>query len=257
MSISIVNLPRTLIKPTSRCKFEWNLKGSSSSYGTLFVLENSDLESAADVLAESTSDDVSPWKIRHVLVQESALSRFTSLVSMRLRPFSEVLLRNEAFVSEFNNGLAVAHSMGLDCISNASIPTSVRPTLVLGGARSHFDTEGKAMAPLITFNAFRTIKEGIAAFNSTNGGSISVWSDGLSGAYEVAHSVQASTVWINCFAKFNNNVPFAFRPGGLTYGGDLGILDRFVKLRTSQVNAVQDTKPYKINELCDGKVIYK
>lgn len=221
----------------------------------MFVTESSDLESAADILSENTSDDISPWKIRHVLVQESVLSRFKALVSMRLRSFSEVLLRNETFVSEFNNGLAVAHSMGLDCLSNASIPTSVRPTLVVGGARSHFDRDD-VMAPLITFNVFRTIKEGIAAFNSANGGSISIWSDGISGAYEVAHSVQASTVWINCFAKFNNNVPFAFRAGALNYGGDLGILDRFVKLRTSHVNAVQDSKPYKINELC-GKVISK
>lgn len=245
---------KEMVRLDKECKFEW--KGCSfTSYCTLFVTADSDLESAADLLADSTGDDISLWKIRHVLVQESVLGRFTDLVSSRLRPFPEVLLRNESFVTEFNVGLAVAQDMGLDCISNVSISTSVRPTLVLGGARSHLDREC-SMAPLITINAFRTLKEGIAAFNTTNGGSISLWAGGLSGAYEVAHSVQASTVWINCFAKFNQSVPFSFRPGGLNYGGDLGILDRFVKVRTSQVNAAQDTKPHKIDELC-GPVICK
>lgn len=246
---------KDMVSLDTDCKFEWKKGPGNSQYCTLFVTADSDLESAADVLADSTGDNISMWKIRHVLVQESALSRFTELVSTRLRPFPEVLLRNESFVTEFNDGSAVMGDMGLDCISNASIPSSVRPTLVLGGARSHFDKEG-VMAPLITINAFRTLKEGIAAFNSTNGGSISIWAGGLSGAYEVAHSATASTVWLNCYAKFNQAVPFSFQPGGFNYGGDLGILDRFVKVRTSQVIAGQDTKPYKIDELC-GPVICK
>lgn len=246
---------KDMVSVDNECKFEWNLKDSRPLYCTLFVTEDSDLESAADVLAESTCDDISMWKIRHVLVQESVLTLFIALVSSRLRPFPEVLLRNESFVTEFNDGLAIAERMGLDCISNASIPLSVRPTLVLGGARSHLDKDA-SVAPLITINAFRTIKEGVAAFNSCNGGSISIWSSGLSGAYEVNHSVIASTVWINCFAKFNQTVPFAFRPGGFNYGGDLGILDRFVKVRTSQVNAAKDNNTHKIEEVC-GNVISK
>lgn len=245
---------KEMVSLDKECKFEW--KGcSSSTYCTLFVTADSDLESAADVLAGNSGDDISLWKIRHVLVQESVLSRFSDLVSSRLRPFPEVLLRNEAFVTEFNDGWRVAQDMGLACISNECIPASVRPTLVLGGARSHFDKDG-LIAPVVTLNAFRTLKEGIAAFNTSNGGSISVWAGGLSGAYEVANSAQASTVWINCFAKFNQSVPFSFTFGGFNYGGDLGILDRFVKMRTSQVNVFQGTKPQKIEELC-GLVISK
>lgn len=246
---------KEMVSLDKECNFEWKVC-NRACFSTLFVTSDSDLESAADLLADNTGDDISLWKIRHVLVQESVLKRFTDLVSSRLRPFPEVLLRNNAFVTQFNDAWTVAQDMGLDCISNASIPTSVRPTLVLGGSRMHFDKEDCAMAPLITINAFRTLKEGIAAFNTSNGGSISIWAGGLSGAYEIAHSVQASTVWINCFAKFNQTVPFSFQPGGFNYGGDLGILDRFVKVRTSQVNGVQDTKPHKIDELC-GPVICK
>lgn len=246
---------KDMVSMDTDCMFDWKKSSSTTSYCTLFVTADSDLESAADVLADSTGDDISLWKVRHVLVQESVLSRFNELVLNRLRPFPEVLLRNESFVTDFNDASSMAQDMGLDCISNSSIPTSVRPTLVLGGARSHLDKEG-GMAPLITINAFRTLKEGVAAFNTTNGGSISIWAGGLSGAYEVAHSANASTVWINCFAKFNQAVPFSFLPGGFNYGGDLGILDRFVKVRTSQVNAVVDTKPHKIDELC-GPVICK
>lgn len=239
---------KDMIVVNTECTLEW--KETSSSYCTLFVTADSDLESAADLLADSTGDDISLWKIRHVLVQESVLNRFQELVSSRLRPFPEVLLRNDSFVTEFNDGWSVAQDMGLSCISNASIPASVRPTLVLGGARSHFDKDG-GIVPIITLNAFRTLKEGIAAFNTTNGGSISIWAGGLSGAYEVANSAQASTVWINCFAKFNQTVPFSFKSGGFNYGGDLGILDRFIKMRTSHVTAVaQDTKPHKVDELC-------
>lgn len=244
---------KEIVTPDNECPLEWNLKETRTLYCTLFVTEDCDLESAADVLAESTGDNISMWKIRHVLVQESVLSRFNQLVSSRLRPFPEVLLRNDTFVTEFNDGSSIAQDMGLDCISNASIPSSVRPTLVLGGARSHFDRDG-LLAPLITINVYRTIKEGITAFNSAHGGSISIWSAGISAAYEVAHSVKASTVWINCFAKFNQTVPFSFQPGGFNYGGDLGILDRFIKVRTAQVTAGKDAKPHKIAELCTNVI---
>lgn len=196
------------------------------------------------------------WKLRNVLVQDSVQDKFLALVKTKLRSFPESFFLNPDFVERFNDALSQTERMGLESISNDSIPSSVRPTLVLGARRSTLDS-ANTISPVLTLNTFRTVKEGISLLNAEHGGSVSIWANQLATAYEIAHSCTASTIWINCYEKFNRAVPFSFRAGGFNYGGDLGVLDRLVKVRSHVVDGSPKevpTKFHKINELFESVI---
>uniref|UniRef100_A0A7G3A7Y0 Putative aldehyde dehydrogenase n=1 Tax=Lutzomyia longipalpis TaxID=7200 RepID=A0A7G3A7Y0_LUTLO len=204
------------------------LQEDKKHFGTLLVTEFSDLQSASDVLAESFSDNTSPWKIRNLLLQESVEEKFLELVMPKLEKYPQVYLSSQEFHDNFKGAITAATKMSLKLFSNPKDEGDVKPTIVLGQNRSYFDKPGSDSAPIVVMNIFRTVKEGIGMANAFNGGSVSVWCEKLSIAYEIAHGLNVPIVWINSLAKFTPEVPFSFIFGGITYGSEIAVLEKML-----------------------------
>uniref|UniRef100_A0A1B0D477 HBS1-like protein N-terminal domain-containing protein n=1 Tax=Phlebotomus papatasi TaxID=29031 RepID=A0A1B0D477_PHLPP len=215
------------------------LQEDKKHFGTLFVTESSDLQSASDILAESFSDNTSPWRIRNLLVQENIEENFMELLQSKLQKYHPIFVNSQDFQDSFRSALSTASKMHLKICNNPDDAEEVKPTIVLGQNRSYFDQPGSDIAPIVVMNIFRTVKEGIGMVNASNGGSVSIWCEKLSIAYEIASSVKVPSVWINCLAKFTPEIPFSFVFGGLTYGSEIAVLEKMLfQKRYGRNNAI-------------------
>lgn len=215
------------------------LQEDKKHFGTLFVTESSDLQSASDILAESFSDNTSPWRIRNLLVQENIEENFMELLQSKLQKYHPIFVNSQDFQDNFRSALSTASKMHLKICNNPDDAGEVKPTIVLGQNRSYFDLPGSDIAPIVVMNIFRTVKEGIGMVNASNGGSVSIWCEKLSIAYEIASSVKVPSVWINSLAKFTPEIPFSFVFGGLTYGSEIAVLEKMLfQKRYGRNNAI-------------------
>ncbi|XP_059621378.1 uncharacterized protein LOC132265010 [Phlebotomus argentipes] len=215
------------------------LQEDKKHFCTLFVTESGDLQSASDVLVESFNDNTSPWKIRNLLLQECVEERFLELLLPKVQKYHKVFTSSADFQQSFRSALATASKMHLKMFSNSRDTEEIKPTIVLGQNRSYFDQAGSDIAPIVVMNIFRTVKEGIGMLNASNGGSVSIWSEKLSIAYEIANGANTPSVWINSLAKFTPEIPFSFVFGGITYGSEIAVLEKMLfQKRHGRNNAI-------------------
>ncbi|GAB0093062.1 hypothetical protein DMENIID0001_081140 [Sergentomyia squamirostris] len=218
-------------------------------FGTLFITESCDLQSATDILVQSFNDNTAPWKIRNLLVQESVEERFYELLLPKMQKYHSVFTTCPKFQENYKNAIAAASKMRIKMIVNPEDLSEIRPTIILGQNRTYFDQAGKETAPVIVMNIFRTVKEGVTLLNASNGGSVSVWCENLSVAYEIAHGAKLPVIWINSLAKFTPEIPFNFVSGGITYGSEIAVLEKLLfQKRYGRNNALS---PEDLSAFCN------
>ncbi|XP_039441875.1 uncharacterized protein LOC120422485 [Culex pipiens pallens] len=196
------------------------------AYCTMIVFESSDLESATDVLAKAWVNCSVPWTVRNVLVQETVQEKFILLLESKLKPF----LDNVPYEKEMRAAVNKASETGFRMIQCLVDGVELKPTVVYGANVDFFlEKESTRASPILTLNAFRTAKEAITLANTSNGGSVSLWTEELSLALEVAYAVAAQSVWVNCHAVFNPAFPYTFRAHDYCYGSEYAICEKKIK----------------------------
>jgi aminomuconate-semialdehyde/2-hydroxymuconate-6-semialdehyde dehydrogenase len=92
----------------------------------------------------------------------------------------------------------------------------VEPTVITGLGYDCRVLQEEIFGPVVTITPFRDEEEAIRFANSTRYGlSASIWTRDLSRAHRVAASIDAGTVWINCWLVRDLRVPF----GGMKESG--------------------------------------
>lgn len=92
--------------------------------------------------------------------------------------------------------------------------------------------------PVLSVLPFKTTDEVIRRANATNYGlAAAVWTRDIGKAHQIAHSVRAGTVWVNCYDVFDAAAPFGgFKQSGI--GRELGeaALANYTELKTVTVS---------------------
>ncbi|XP_062561669.1 uncharacterized protein LOC134225517 [Armigeres subalbatus] len=198
------------------------------SFCTMVIYESSDIESATDVLAKAWVNSSVPWVIRNLLVQETVQEKFIQLLENKLKPFST---NHIPFQDDLQSAIAKASSIGLRVIRPEETKDSSTPAVIFGSSVDFFlKAHTFEPSPVVVMNVFRTPKEAISLANKSNGGSVSVWTEELCLAMETAYAVEAQTVWVNTFAKFNPAFPYSFRRNGYCYGSEYAVYEKKVKV---------------------------
>lgn len=195
-------------------------------YCTMIVFESSDLESATDILAKAWVNSSVPWTVRNVLVQETVQEKFLLLLESKMKPF----LDNVPCEKEMRAAVNKASEAGFRMVQCLVDGVDLKPTVVCGANIDFFLEKNSTNAsPILVFNAFRTAKEAISLANAFNGGSVSLWTEELSLALEVAYSVSAQSVWVNSHAIFNPGFPYTFRQNDYCYGSEYAVCEKKIK----------------------------
>jgi aldehyde dehydrogenase (NAD+) len=88
--------------------------------------------------------------------------------------------------------------------------------------------------PVMSILPFKSVDEVVQRANTTNYGlAAAVWTRDVAKAHQIAHSVRAGTVWINCYDVFDAAAPFGgFKQSGI--GRELGeaALANYTELKT-------------------------
>lgn len=196
------------------------------SYCTMIVFESSDLESATDILAKAWINSSVPWTVRNVLVQETVEEKFIHLLESKMRPFFE----NVPFEKEMRAAMNKVSEMGLRMVQCLVAGVDLKPTVVYGSSVDYLlDKDSIHPSPVLVLNVFRTAKEAISLAKASNGGSVSLWTEELSLALEVAYAVSAQTVWVNSHATFNPAFPYTFRQNDYCYGSEYAVCEKKIK----------------------------
>lgn len=197
-----------------------------AAYCTMVVFDSGDIESATDILANAWMYQTVPWIIRNILVQETIQEKFIQILESKLKPFQD----NIAYEKQLRTAINKASAVGLRVIQNAKDLKELKPTIVFGSSVDFFLESGTyETAPIMVMNVFRTAKEAITMANKSNGGSISLWTEELSLAFEVAYALTAQTIWANTYATFNPEFPYTFRRNDFCYGSEYAVLEKKVK----------------------------
>jgi aldehyde dehydrogenase (NAD+) len=110
----------------------------------------------------------------------------------------------------------------------------IEPTVFDGVTDSMSIAREEIFGPVLSILPFRTMDEVIERANSTTYGlAAAVWTRDVAKAHQVAHSVRAGTVWINCYDVFDAAAPFGgFKMSGI--GRELGEagLANYTELKT-------------------------
>jgi aldehyde dehydrogenase (NAD+) len=110
----------------------------------------------------------------------------------------------------------------------------IEPTVFGGVTDSMSIAREEIFGPVLSILPFRTMDEVIARANQTTYGlAAAVWTRDVAKAHQVAHSVRAGTVWINCYDVFDAAAPFGgFKMSGI--GRELGEagLANYTELKT-------------------------
>jgi aldehyde dehydrogenase (NAD+) len=110
----------------------------------------------------------------------------------------------------------------------------IEPTVFDGVTDSMSIAREEIFGPVLSILPFRTMDEVIERANRTTYGlAAAVWTRDVAKAHQVAHSVRAGTVWINCYDVFDAAAPFGgFKMSGI--GRELGEagLANYTELKT-------------------------
>uniref|UniRef100_A0A1E1W8H7 Aldehyde dehydrogenase domain-containing protein n=2 Tax=Pectinophora gossypiella TaxID=13191 RepID=A0A1E1W8H7_PECGO len=144
------------------------------------VTEHSDIDSAIDVFLYSTSKR--PWKLNHLFVQESEIERLkiNLIAKSQLKGDSientNLASKNKIEIVAYENKL-----FAFDFIADADRP------------------EGKQV---VIVEAYRTVKELLTLIKKENPFFLSLWTNDISEANEIAYNVILPIVWINDYGIF-------------------------------------------------------
>jgi gamma-glutamyl-gamma-aminobutyraldehyde dehydrogenase len=129
--------------------------------------------------------------------------------------------------------------------------------LLLGGARVEaeaggfyieptiFDTRPDSriareeiFGPVLSVITFDTVEEAISIANDSDYGlAAAVWTSNLTTAHEVARSLRAGTVWVNCYDEGGDmNFPFGgYKQSGNGRDKSLHALEKYTELKSTLV----------------------
>lgn len=183
------------------------------SFCTQIIFDSADYQSAFNVLAGAFSDNTSPWKIRSCWIQDTLKQKFFNSFQSLLTNAREL---NDEQKTEVGN--VIRQSKQFDVTVFQSEDEGA--TFLVGLTKKHIDSD-----LCVTVNFFRTPKEAVSliqANDRTN--SISLWSESISLAYDVADKLNAENIWINSNGLLHPEMPFTFGRGvdRRIYGSKLG-----------------------------------
>ncbi|KAL1491169.1 hypothetical protein ABEB36_011809 [Hypothenemus hampei] len=177
----------------------------------MLIFDNADFDSAIEIVIEAawSHKGMLPWSINTILIQENVFQSFTTKFKARLK-----LLRvshafdNVADISSFDpirkeitTTLDKARGLDTDVFQ---IDKNSLPALIIGQKIESLQGENG----ILTLLPFRYIQEGIDLVNESGHGlGVSIWTENIGLANEVALKLQVPNVWINGFGLFNPELP--------------------------------------------------
>lgn len=179
------------------------LPSFKASYSSLVITENADLHSAVDLLSSAWNNIFVPWAIRDVLVQEAVASKFEELLYERLATIDPVQIKSPYIKQLIGENLKAIND------KNLKLKSLNGAHVVRGIQRDHLK-DIYICVPIITLNVFRTVKEAASLYNKVNGGSASIWSENISEAFELAQTLKAKQIWVNCNGLLNPSCTYEF-----------------------------------------------
>ena len=140
-------------------------------------------------------------------------------------------INNELQFAKINSYLQEVRAEGLEVFDcGQALPPQgyyCRPTLVIGAGQSHRIVQEEIFGPVLSVQTFRTVDEVIEKANATPYGlAAGIWSDKGARALGLARRMNAGTVWINGYNKFDPTAAFGgFKESGFgREGGIAGLL---------------------------------
>jgi len=122
------------------------------------------------------------------------------------------------------------------------------PTLFSNVAPSSTIAQEEVFGPVLVSLTFRSPSEAIALANNTRYGLAgSVWSQDIDTALEVARSIKAGTIWVNCTNQFDANSGFGgYRESG--FGREGGIEGLWAYMRSKPSSNEKSQREYMIHK---------
>lgn len=199
-----------------------------NEYSTVVVFDSADLEAASDRISAAFDDNSSSWKIRNLLVQESCYEQFVELIKSKLHPVNDVYQKDVQLRSSYVSALEMAKTLGLKIITTDTETNDIKPTIIVGQNRKHFDDIERADIPFfINLNIFRTAKEAVALFNTIPVPYASIWTENISLAHEIFERISSPIIWSNCVGQLTPKLPFGFAiTSPLLLGNEGAIVDK-------------------------------
>uniref|UniRef100_A0A1Y1JZQ7 Aldehyde dehydrogenase domain-containing protein n=1 Tax=Photinus pyralis TaxID=7054 RepID=A0A1Y1JZQ7_PHOPY len=183
--------------------------------GPMIVFNNADLESASDAVINAAwgSATVLPWSLSIVMVQEDVYKVFVSklndhLSKVRIGPAYEKLADvssvHESQLFNIQKVVEEAKVVGLQVLQSTSQSSQFQTTVILGGDVLKNVSLEQSDVAVVTVIAFRHTNEALSLSNNFKSKmGVSVWTENIGLANELAQKLQFSNVWINSFAKFS------------------------------------------------------
>lgn len=215
----------------------------------IIVMETADLDSAVEGIVDAiyfNQGQVCSAGSR-LLVQESVFEQVikkikTRLTHFRIGPSLDKTIDVGAVVSRqqletISEYVDVARREGAEIFQAPSeLPKQgfyYPPTLITNVQTTSRVVQEEVFGPVLVAMPFRTAKEAISLGNNTNYGLAgSVWTENLPTALEVAISLKAGAIWVNCHNMFDAAAGFGgYRESG--FGRDGGKEGLFEYVRPS------------------------
>ncbi|XP_068959447.1 aldehyde dehydrogenase family 16 member A1 [Petaurus breviceps papuanus] len=222
------------------------LAGSSAdlslSLGTeslLVITDTADLDSAVEGVVDAVWSDRSPGGLR-LLVQVCEWERILEKLKARMcgvrqgqsldwavdmgTPGGSAWEKAQNYIQEAQNQGAQIFQAGNSPPNSPFFP----PTLILGLAPASPCAQAEVPWPLVLLSPFRTAKEALTLVNGTpRGGSVSVWSERLTLALDLAYKLRVGTVWINAHGLKDAGAPVGGckENGSSWHGGPDGLYE--------------------------------
>ncbi|GBN64455.1 Aldehyde dehydrogenase family 16 member A1 [Araneus ventricosus] len=185
---------------------------SMSRQPIVIVYENADLHSAADGILEILyhSDTRSERSGCKVFIQASIQKKFllileekfsTISVGYNLQQVGLTCIVTKEQKEQLINDVEEAKSQGIKVVEGPEVNADkgqFRATLLENVPITSILYQQVGSGPTIITTTFRTVKESISMFNYNKlGCDVSIWSEKLTLALEVANQLRAGTVWVN------------------------------------------------------------
>lgn len=92
--------------------------------------------------------------------------------------------------------------------------------------------------PVLVVQSFDTFEEALQRANANNYGlAAGLWTKDLSNAHRFAASMEAGSVWVNCYNAFDPSAPFGgYKNSGYGRDGGQAALDKFLQVKSVWVN---------------------
>lgn len=151
-------------------------------------------------------------------------------------------LVSEAHLARVASIVAQAERAGAEIVTGGHRPDGslgagsfYEPTILDRVESSQPVAKDEVFGPVVIVDTYEDLDEGIAKANATEYGlAAGIWTRDLDKAHAVARRLNAGTVWINCYERFDAAVPFAGRKQS-GYGNSVGghrALEEFTVTKT-------------------------